>query len=109
MMLKQPVSESPSISDDLPPLTRRQSEVLALMMQGKSNKAIGRALNLSEPTVKHHVTAILKALKVATRTEAVLAMATRHDVHRHRHICIEDNHTRTRLNGFLRRTSRQSS
>ena len=78
MMLKQPVSESPSISYDLPPLTRRQSEVLALMMQGKSNKGIGRALKLSEPTVKHHVTAILKALKVATRTEAVLAMATRH-------------------------------
>lgn len=75
-MLKQPVSEDASIPSDLPPLTRRQSEVLALMMQGKSNKVIGRALKLSEPTVKHHVTAILKALKVATRTEAIVAMAT---------------------------------
>jgi DNA-binding NarL/FixJ family response regulator len=48
-------------------------EVLALMMQGKSNKAICRALDLAEPTVKNHVTAILKALKASNRTEAVIA------------------------------------
>jgi len=53
-------------------LTERQIEVLALMMQGKSNKAISRALDLAEPTVKIHVSAILKALKVANRTEAVI-------------------------------------
>src|SRR5262245_20039151 len=55
-------------------LTARQIEVVALMMQGKSNKAISRILDVAEPTVKHHVTAILKALKVANRTEAVLAV-----------------------------------
>jgi DNA-binding NarL/FixJ family response regulator len=55
-------------------LTERQMEVLALMMQGKSNKAICRILDTAEPTVKHHVTAILKALKVANRTEAVIAV-----------------------------------
>jgi len=55
-------------------LTARQMEVLALMMQGKSNKAISRILDTAEPTVKHHVTAILKALKVANRTEAVIAV-----------------------------------
>jgi len=55
-------------------LTDRQMEVLALMMQGKSNKAICRILDTAEPTVKHHVTAILKALKVANRTEAVIAV-----------------------------------
>jgi DNA-binding NarL/FixJ family response regulator len=55
-------------------LTERQMEVLALMMQGKSNKAISRILDTAEPTVKHHVTAILKALKVANRTEAVIAV-----------------------------------
>jgi DNA-binding NarL/FixJ family response regulator len=65
-------------------LTERQIEVLALMMQGKSNKAISRALDLAEPTVKIHVSAILKALKVANRTEAVIAATTlglgvRHD------------------------------
>ena len=50
-------------------------QVLALMMQGKSNKAICRILNLAEPTVKNHVTAILKALKVTNRTEAVIKVA----------------------------------
>ena len=54
-------------------LTERQMEVLALMMQGRSNKAISRVLDLAEPTVKIHVSAILKALKVANRTEAVIA------------------------------------
>jgi DNA-binding NarL/FixJ family response regulator len=54
-------------------LTDRQVEVLRLMMQGKCNKAISRELNISLPTVKNHVTAILKALNVANRTEAVIA------------------------------------
>jgi DNA-binding NarL/FixJ family response regulator len=54
-------------------LTERQTDVLALMMQGKSNKAICRVLDLAEPTVKNHVTAIFKALKVINRTEAVIA------------------------------------
>jgi len=56
-------------------VTARQLDVLALMMQGKSNKAICRALKLAEPTVKNHVRAILKALKVTNRTEAVVAVA----------------------------------
>ena len=55
-------------------LTDRQVDVLALMMQGKSNKAICRTLDLAEPTVKNHVTAILKALRVTNRTEAVIAV-----------------------------------
>jgi DNA-binding NarL/FixJ family response regulator len=55
-------------------LTDRQLDVLALMMQGKNNKAICRSLDLAEPTVKNHVTAILKALKVSNRTEAVIAV-----------------------------------
>jgi DNA-binding NarL/FixJ family response regulator len=55
-------------------LTGRQLDVLALLMQGKSNKAICRILNLAEPTVKNHVTAVLKALKVTNRTEAVIAV-----------------------------------
>lgn len=55
------------------PLTPRQREVLALLGQGKSNKEIARILNLSEGTVKLHVTAILKALNVSNRTGAVVA------------------------------------
>lgn len=54
-------------------LTGRQIDVLALMMEGKSNKAIARALNLAEPTVKNHITAILRALGASNRTEAVVA------------------------------------
>jgi DNA-binding NarL/FixJ family response regulator len=57
-------------------LTARQVDVLALMMQGKSNKAICRTLDLAEPTVKNHVTAILKALKASNRTEAVVMVGT---------------------------------
>jgi DNA-binding NarL/FixJ family response regulator len=56
-------------------LTERQMEVLALMMQGKSNKAICRMLDVAEPTVKNHVTAILRVLKASNRTEAVIAAA----------------------------------
>lgn len=56
-------------------LTGRQLEVLALLMQGKNNKLICRALGLAEPTVKNHVSAILRALDVDSRTEAVLAVS----------------------------------
>ena len=55
-------------------LTARQIEVLALMAQGRTNKAISRTLDLAEPTVKNHITAILKALKASNRTEAVIAV-----------------------------------
>src|SRR5215212_1415814 len=54
-------------------LTERQIDVLALMMRGKSNKAICRDLDLAEQTVKTHVSAILKTLKATNRTEAVIA------------------------------------
>jgi len=53
-------------------LTKRQGQVLILLAQGKSNKLICRELGLAEATVKIHVTAILKALKVASRTQAVV-------------------------------------
>jgi len=67
---KAPLPDSPR---DLG-LTERQIEVLALMTQGKSNKAICRVLQLAEPTVKNHITAIFRALKVTNRTEAVIAV-----------------------------------
>lgn len=54
-------------------LTERQVGVLRLMMQGMSNKAICRALDIAEPTVKNHVTAILRTLGATNRTEAVIA------------------------------------
>jgi len=60
---KQPAANRPSVSPADLGLTERQVDVLSLMMQGKSNKAICRVLNLTEPTVKNYVTAILKILK----------------------------------------------
>ena len=71
--MSAPVSASTSPSEL--GLTERQIDVLALMMQGKSNKAVCRELDLAEATVKNHITAILRALKVTNRTEAVLAVA----------------------------------
>ena len=65
---------STAVNSDGLDLTPRQREVLAVLMQGKSNKAICRALNLAEPTVKNHITAILKSLNVTNRTEAVIKM-----------------------------------
>ena len=55
-------------------LTARKADVLALLVQGKSNKLICRDLGLAEGTVKIHVTAILKALNVSNRTQAVIAV-----------------------------------
>jgi DNA-binding NarL/FixJ family response regulator len=53
-------------------LTQRQQEVLRLLAKGETNKDISRHLNVSENTVKVHVTAILKALGVSNRTQAVI-------------------------------------
>jgi DNA-binding NarL/FixJ family response regulator len=53
-------------------LTDRQMEVLALLMKGKTNKVIAKTLNMAVPTVKNYVTVVLKALKVTSRTEAVI-------------------------------------
>lgn len=55
-------------------LSGRQIEVLVQVVQGLPNKLIARNLGLSEATVKSHVTATLRALRVANRTQAVLAV-----------------------------------
>lgn len=55
-------------------LTPRQSEVMQLLLQGKPNKDIARRLGLSVETVKDHVQAVLRALGVNSRTQAVLAV-----------------------------------
>jgi DNA-binding NarL/FixJ family response regulator len=52
-------------------LTRRELDVLRLLAEGNTNKAIADALVLSGATVKFHVTRILRKLHVANRAEAV--------------------------------------
>jgi len=72
-----PDADGVRISPDQLGLTRRQSDVLRLLVQGKPNKLICRDLQLSEGTVKVHVSAILKALRVHTRAQAVAELARR--------------------------------
>jgi DNA-binding NarL/FixJ family response regulator len=52
-------------------LTAREKDVLHAITSGKSNKEIGVALNISEATVKVHVTHILEKLKASGRTDAI--------------------------------------
>ena len=54
-------------------LTPRQSDVLLRILQGKPAKVISRELDLSAGTVKTHTSAVLRALNVTTRTQAVIA------------------------------------
>lgn len=58
-------------------LTDRQGEVLALMLRGLPNKQIARQLNLSETTIKEHVTNILAKLGVANRVAAITRLRGR--------------------------------
>jgi DNA-binding NarL/FixJ family response regulator len=60
-------------------LTDRETEVLTLIAEGRSNREIARALVLSEKTVKTHVSNILMKLDLADRTQAAL-WAVRHGV-----------------------------
>jgi DNA-binding NarL/FixJ family response regulator len=56
-------------------LTPRQLDVLRLLARGVPNKVIGRELGLAERTVKAHVTAILRAMGLGSRTQVALAAA----------------------------------
>jgi DNA-binding NarL/FixJ family response regulator len=56
----------------LPPLSPRELDVLGLLAQGRSDKAIARALKVAIPTVKSHVHRVLTKLGVDSRTQAAL-------------------------------------
>lgn len=66
--LIQPPSEAESMAADL---TRREQEVLALLVQGMSNPEIAGRLVISRATVKVHISSILSKLGVASRGEAI--------------------------------------
>jgi two-component system NarL family response regulator len=65
------------LADRLPAaaLTSREEQVLGLLVQGKSNKAIGTELAITELTVKTHVKSLFRKLDVVSRTEAVAVAA----------------------------------
>jgi len=62
---------------NLPPLTRRQRELLRLLAQGSDNRTIAKTMELSVKTVENHLTALYRALNVESRLEA-LNYAMRH-------------------------------
>jgi two-component system, NarL family, response regulator YdfI len=53
-------------------LTTREIEVLGMLAEGLGNKTIARRLNLSEHTVKFHISSIFSKLNASSRTEAVI-------------------------------------
>ena len=65
--IARPAGEAPA-----DPLTPRESEVLALIAGGLSNKRIARELGIAEKTVKTHVGHVLAKLGVSDRTQAAL-------------------------------------
>ncbi|MFN3526014.1 MAG: LuxR C-terminal-related transcriptional regulator [Paracoccus sp. (in: a-proteobacteria)] len=58
-------------------LSRRETEVMALLAEGKPNREIGDILGLAEPTVKMHVKSICKKLGASNRTQAVIVARDR--------------------------------
>lgn len=63
-MLSSTVREIPAVS-----LTSREKEILLLVAQGHTNKAIAKTLWLSEKTVRNHITHILSKLQLKSRTQ----------------------------------------
>ncbi|AZV45282.1 response regulator [Peribacillus asahii] len=68
----QDTIHAPEIRRPLHLLTRRECEVLQLLADGQSNRAIGETLYISEKTVKNHVSNILQKMNVNDRTQAVV-------------------------------------
>lgn len=66
------------IKEEWEKLTGREMDVLRLMAKGCSNKEIAKSLDISEKTVKNHITNIFRKLQVDDRTQAVLFAIKHH-------------------------------
>ncbi len=77
--LRAPAGQSQSAGstsgEELPVLTRRQEQVLYLLIDGHSNKDISEQLHLSEETIKTHVGAVMRCFRAKTRLQAVTKAA----------------------------------
>ncbi len=78
-LMSQGPSTPPTYSYDL---TRREQEVLSLLVNGLTNAEIGLQLNISKYTVKNYISNILSKLSVTSRTEAVSLALKQGLVHR---------------------------
>ncbi len=67
-VLIRAATRPPALGHDL---TKREHDVLALMIEGLSNREIGERLVISSSTVKNHVSSILSKLDTTSRTQAV--------------------------------------
>jgi len=63
---------APRPANPIDDLSKREEDILRLVADGKSNKEVGRVLDLQEKTVKHYMTSILQKLHVRNRTEAAV-------------------------------------
>ena len=70
--LNSKMIEKNSDKDKIDSLTKREFEVLKLLAVGMYNKEIAEKLNISERTVKNHVSNIFKKLEVTDRTQAAV-------------------------------------
>ncbi|MDX2157449.1 MAG: response regulator transcription factor [Hyphomicrobiaceae bacterium] len=70
---------APDRSGQLGMLTSREQQILSLLADGSSNNEIAKRLELSESTVKHHMTSLMQKLGAKSRTEAAL-IASRMDI-----------------------------
>ena len=67
----------PEVAPGVEHLTAREVEILRLMARGQRNKQVAAQLNISQHTVKYHVSAVMAKLGARTRTEAVTIGVTR--------------------------------
>jgi DNA-binding NarL/FixJ family response regulator len=58
-------------------LTVRQGQILGMILEGLPNKRIAQSLNVTEATIKEHITSILHKLNVKTRIEAIAKLKDR--------------------------------
>lgn len=71
-MLNKSITTRDTAMDKLSDLTRREIDVLKLLAEGLFNKEIASRLNISERTVKNHVSNIFKKISVSDRTQAAV-------------------------------------
>lgn len=74
--------DDPDFAEGYAALTAQQRRVLEMLVAGKSNKVIAYELDVAESTIKAHVSAILRKLKVSSRTQAVLYASKMPSLHR---------------------------
>ncbi|WP_332684181.1 response regulator transcription factor [Bosea sp. (in: a-proteobacteria)] len=69
---KEVIAYSPPSSHSGRGLSTRETQILKCLIQGDSNKVIARRLQIGEATVKVHIKAILRKIRVQNRTQAAI-------------------------------------